>query len=116
MKKNVEISGGGIKCDNPNCDYVDESVRITEYDQWLNKPCPKCGENLLTQEDYDKVQIMLMVIDMANQADFVPDPLDPQVTMRVDIQNETFEITDIEEPYAKKKTKGSRRKKDQKGD
>ena len=43
----------GIKCDNINCDYADPSVTYAEYPQWVNRPCPKCGENLLTQEDYD---------------------------------------------------------------
>lgn len=116
MKKNVEIQGGGIKCDNPNCDYIKEDVNISEYELWLNKPCPKCGENLLTKEDYDKVQLMLMIVEMANNMDYVSDPDEPKATMSVDIHNEKIEITDIEEPYAKKKTKGSRRKKDQKGD
>ncbi len=41
----------GIKCDH--CDYKDETIPAGEYEQWLNKPCPKCGANLLTQEDYD---------------------------------------------------------------
>ena len=43
---------GGIKCDNPNCNYKDESVRSEEYYKWINKPCPICGHNLLTGKDY----------------------------------------------------------------
>ena len=46
----------GIKCDNPECDFRDDSVKCENYQQWLNKPCPKCGQNLLTQKDYDTVQ------------------------------------------------------------
>lgn len=42
---------GGIKCDNPKCDYKDSTVRPQDYLSWLNKPCPKCGSNLLTKED-----------------------------------------------------------------
>jgi hypothetical protein len=49
--EHVNISG--IKCDNPLCDYIDASVKFEEYADWVNKSCPKCGENLLTQEDYD---------------------------------------------------------------
>jgi hypothetical protein len=42
----------GIKCDNPKCDFVDKSVTSDDYELWLNKPCPKCGENLLTEDDF----------------------------------------------------------------
>lgn len=45
----------GIKCDNPNCSWRDENVPFEEYRDWLNRPCPVCGSNLLTQEDYDAV-------------------------------------------------------------
>lgn len=45
----------GLKCDNPNCDWSDMSVPFSDYESSINKPCPKCGENLLTQEDYDQV-------------------------------------------------------------
>lgn len=38
-------------CDNTACDYKAE-VKQTELEGWINKPCPKCGENLLTPEDY----------------------------------------------------------------
>lgn len=48
---NIRVSG--IKCDNPKCDYKDESVTYEQYPEYINKPCPTCGENLLTQEDYD---------------------------------------------------------------
>lgn len=61
MNSNYGVVGGGLKCDNPNCDFVDMSIEISDYDNWLNKPCPKCGENLLTQEDYDAVKMMLVI-------------------------------------------------------
>lgn len=27
----VSFIGGGIKCDNPECDYMDETVRVEDY-------------------------------------------------------------------------------------
>lgn len=48
----------GIKCDTPNCGYSDMTVKSSDYHNWLNKPCPKCSANLLTQKDYDIVQKM----------------------------------------------------------
>ena len=40
----------GIKCDA--CDYNDMSVPYDDYPSYINKPCPVCGENLLTEKDY----------------------------------------------------------------
>lgn len=48
----------GIKCDNVKCDYSDKEVKSSDYAKYLNKPCPKCGENLLTEKDYKVVQKM----------------------------------------------------------
>jgi len=49
----------GIKCDV--CDYEDNSVKKEDYKLWLNKPCPKCGANLLTKKDMQTINIMLTV-------------------------------------------------------
>ena len=64
MKQALTLSIGGIKCDN--CDYRNDDVKVEDYNQWLNKPCPKCEANLLTQADYDNVQKMLSLVDILN--------------------------------------------------
>ena len=67
MKKrtiiDVENTTDGVQCDN--CDYkeeyeVDFSASYQKgLKKYLNKPCPKCGANLLTKKDYtDAVQLM----------------------------------------------------------
>jgi hypothetical protein len=43
----------GIKCDTPKCEWKDMSVKREEYPAYLNKPCPDCGGNLLTEADYN---------------------------------------------------------------
>ena len=60
----------GIKCDNPNCNFVDYRVPVEDYINWLNKPCPNCGSNLLTQEDYDNVQTILKVYEQVKDVEF----------------------------------------------
>ena len=45
----------GINCDNVKCDFIDASVKLTEIDNWINKPCPKCGTVLLTQNQVDEM-------------------------------------------------------------
>jgi hypothetical protein len=52
---------GGIKCDAPGCTYRDNSVHLENYDLWLNKPCPLCGANLLTQADYNVVKTLVTI-------------------------------------------------------
>ncbi len=48
----------GLKCDNPNCDWNDTSIQFEDYPEWLNKPCPKCGQVVLTQKDMNTVLAM----------------------------------------------------------
>lgn len=47
----MELIISGLKCDH--CDYRDDSVQFSEYKESIGKPCPKCGNSLLTQEEYD---------------------------------------------------------------
>ena len=49
-KTNIGISG--IKCDRDSCGYRDDSVKFKDYKKWVNKPCPKCGMNLLTIKEF----------------------------------------------------------------
>ena len=68
MNEIVEIKQiGGIKCDNPSCDFRDESVPVEDYKNWLNKPCPICGSNLLTKKDYKSVKRLLSTIKIINK-------------------------------------------------
>ena len=66
MPKAIEVKAGGIKCDNKNCDYVNRKVRIKDYPNWVNKPCPKCGENLLTVRDYKTLIWLLRLVKILN--------------------------------------------------
>lgn len=54
-----------IICDNPACDYKvknesgDPNIDCSEF---INKPCPICGENLLTKKDHlDGLKLMKIV-------------------------------------------------------
>jgi hypothetical protein len=63
----LKINVGGIKCDNKECDYKDMTVRFEDYNEWLNKPCPKCRSNLLTQQDYDAIKAMIDIAKIVNE-------------------------------------------------
>lgn len=63
----LKINIGGIKCDNKECGFNDMTVLFEDYANWLNKPCPKCGSNLLTQQDFDTVKILMDITEIVNE-------------------------------------------------
>lgn len=72
MKKLIEITQEySIVCDNKECDYkvINENSHIDGYDtiKYVDLPCPKCGENLLTKEDYLQSIKILKVVNWINK-------------------------------------------------
>lgn len=55
---------GGLKCDAPGCDYVDPTAPVDETQ--LNRPCPKCGANLLTEADLANVRLLQYITHAVN--------------------------------------------------
>ena len=45
----LEISG--LKCDY--CSWRNDAIPYSEYTSCIGMPCPNCGNNLLTQKEYD---------------------------------------------------------------
>ncbi len=71
MEKLIEMHQENlIECDNPQCDFKipnptgDPNEDISEY---LNKACPLCGENLLTEKDYKQSLNMMRAINWLNK-------------------------------------------------
>ena len=58
-----------VTCDNPNCDYTVPYTKENQNDLiwYIGKPCPKCGENLLTVEDYCQYQKMIKAVNFINR-------------------------------------------------
>ncbi len=56
----------GIRCENPSCDYENTSIQPIEYKEWVNKPCPKCGTVLLTENDYNLAILLFATTSIAN--------------------------------------------------
>ena len=76
----------GIKCDNNDCDYRDDSLKYQDYESWLNKPCPKCGENLLTEEDYQAIGEMVEAVNTLNS--LTSEDIDELFSVLLDAINE----------------------------
>lgn len=62
----VTFTGFYLKCDAKPCNHVETVDAIQASD--IGKPCPKCGENLLTQRDFDDMQAFSKTMDVINQA------------------------------------------------
>ncbi len=65
MDTQVKISG--IKCDNPSCDYRDDTVKFEEYKDWIDKPCPECGTNLLTKKEVKMCELLMGAAKLADK-------------------------------------------------
>jgi hypothetical protein len=63
----IQVNIHGIKCDAIGCDYEDPTVPYEDYKQWVNKPCPKCGANLLTEQDYATTRFLAELVSAANK-------------------------------------------------
>ena len=58
-----------LVCDNEKCDFhiphtVENKNELVSY---LNVPCPKCGENLLTEQDLIQSEKVMKVINFLNK-------------------------------------------------
>lgn len=63
---NLEIQGSGLQCDNPSCDWTDKTITVETFKDWLNRPCPKCGQNLLTEEDFRNAETFRLAAEFIN--------------------------------------------------
>lgn len=82
----IEHQISGIQCDNEDCDFVDDTASFEEYEKWLNKPCPKCGYNLLTLEN------LLEILETSVQLKLLNGQIKIQV-LTDSILNKTCELT-----------------------
>jgi len=69
----ADLLVSGLKCDNEACDYEDFDAKLEDYESYLNKPCPKCGESLLTPEDMETVNVLVKMTAMLNGMGLEPD-------------------------------------------
>jgi hypothetical protein len=61
----MPIKISGLKCDN--CTWRDDSVKFSEYHNWIGKHCPNCGTNLLTLKEYYNCVIITNRVEKAER-------------------------------------------------
>lgn len=86
MNTHIEQVGGGLKCDNSSCNWEDPTIKNEELASYVNTPCPKCGENVLTQEDYQNVLHLYTMIGYVNSLSI--EELDELVKQTIKIERD----------------------------
>lgn len=79
-----------LKCDAAYCDHVEEVPEITEG--MVGKPCPLCGANLLTQEDWDQWKVMVAMVRAVQSFAPTADDDSDKVMMRVGLHGDKTSI------------------------
>ena len=100
-----------IECDY--CPYVVKNDGITKLSEFIDKPCPNCGHNLLTQKDYNKFKRLMRVLTFLNKIvsgsvksknpEKTTIKVHDGVTVNIDNQEEV-PVTEKENKEAKKKS------------
>ena len=70
MRKLIETNHKAlIVCDNTQCNYEYPYTPGSEKNviRFVNMPCPDCGENLLTEEDFRTYAITLAIVSWVNR-------------------------------------------------
>jgi hypothetical protein len=68
----IRIRVRGVKCDNPACDYKDDSYvaegkKVSEYlKYYAGRPCPECGENLMSKYHSAKMKFIMLLVGLFN--------------------------------------------------
>lgn len=97
MKDAIEMNIRGLKCDNPNCDYKDMTIKAEEYKKYVNSKCHKCGEILLTKADYRNTKFLLGMVNLANKI-FPKREAEEVITMSVKMNgtgNMEFDVKEV---------------------
>ncbi len=98
MKEKPGLCVTTIKCDY--CDWVND-LPIPEDGvvSWVNRPCPQCGKNLLTETDFGEHIKFLKFIKFLKKIKLIKDPSEVTegngvyMEMRIEKFNEKHEIS-----------------------
>lgn len=57
-----------LKCDNPVCGHeIVDAVLLEDMHLWIGLPCPRCGVNMLTEEDHEAAERLFLVAAWFNR-------------------------------------------------
>ena len=96
VTKTEKMMSEVLNCDADGCGHVESVGKITA--DMVNMPCPKCGANLLTEEDWQAWQPFSDLLGILNNvADGEATKAADAVTLKVGLHGKTTKI-EIERP------------------
>lgn len=85
------LTFNGLRCDNEECGYNDDTIPYEQFSNQINKGCPKCGEVWYTEEDHRKCTNLVEYVTQHNiNNPNEDDDTSKHVHAKVDIRNETM--------------------------
>ena len=82
----IRFEVGGLKCDQPRCDWKDMTIPRSAYKSWLHKGCPKCGASVLTAADMRATRLTEFGVAAINLALFwMKSPKDSDPHFRTEV-------------------------------
>lgn len=91
----MELNIYGLKCDNQLCNYNDESIKLEDYPMYIDCPCPKCGESLLTQADFDTTMKIVKLTEWASSMSFDTPPVESDMIYKMNVKLNGSGVPDI---------------------
>lgn len=81
----MKINFQGVKCDY--CTWRDSTVKLKDLPSYIDKPCPECGHNLLTEGDFDRFLLAMKVVQSVKPLDIFTGESEKQYKMTIDTHN-----------------------------
>ncbi|WP_052465768.1 zinc ribbon domain-containing protein [Phaeobacter sp. S60] len=80
-----------LKCDAAGCGHVEQVMHITA--EHVGMPCPKCGSNLLTRQDWEAWRPIQALMLAASSLDSAGSGEKIELNVRVHGEKTSIEIT-----------------------
>lgn len=78
-----------LKCDAPDCDHFEQTPVTIEI---VDKPCPKCGANLCTKDDFVTFRAIVAANRAANEVMLREHPNAPLHLMAINVDNGVLKV------------------------
>lgn len=71
-----DIRFSGLVCDNPECSWKGPHIKYDDWEDYINSPCPECGEVILTSQDFEDARRMISWLNLLEEFSSLEDNSD----------------------------------------
>lgn len=74
-----------LQCKNPNCHFISEdSIEMGNLKNYVDLPCPVCGEVLMEQQDCNLLKQFFSLIKLIESTNIIQEHTDTQLKLEMD--------------------------------